>query len=77
MLEKVSVIDKIEVLESGHIQIRRVDKILEDGKEISKSYHRHVLSPDDDLTGQNERVIAIANIVWTPDVIEKYKEKQL
>lgn len=75
MLEKISVIDQIEVTELGHVQVRRADKIFEDGKEISKTYHRHVLSPGDDLTGQDDRVQAIARAVWTPEVIAKYKEE--
>ena len=73
MLEKQVIIDQIEVTESGHIQVREATKIMEDGKELSRTFHRHVLSPNDNLEGQNERVIAIAKAVWTPEVIEKYK----
>jgi len=72
-LEKIVVIDQIEVLESGHIQIRQATKIMEDGKEISKTYHRHVLAPGDSLEGQDEKVRRIAKAVWTPEVIEAYK----
>ena len=73
-LEKISVIDKIEVLESGQIQVRRADKILEDGVEITPpKYHRHVLAPGDDLTNEEEKVVAVANAVWTPEVIEAYQ----
>jgi len=72
-LEKVVVIDKIEVLESNHIQIRQATKIMEDGKEISKTYHRHILNPGDSLKDQDEKVIAIAKAVWTDEVI---KEKE-
>lgn len=74
-LSKVVVIDQIEVLESGHIQVRQATKIMEDGKEISKTYHRHVLSPGDSLEGQDARVIAIAKAVWTPEVVQAYKDK--
>ena len=73
MLEKTEIIDQINVLESGQIQVRKATKILDDGLEISKSYHRHCLAPGDDLTGQDDRVVAIANIVWTPDVIAAYQ----
>jgi len=76
-LEKVSSIDKIEVIESGSIQVRRVDKIFEDGLEISKNYHRHVLAPGDDLTNEDSRVIAVANAVWTEEVIASYKASQM
>jgi hypothetical protein len=74
MLEKVVVIDKVEVTESGHVQVRQVTKIVEDGKELAKTYQRHVLSPGDDLTGQNERVAAIARAVWTPEAVAAYRE---
>ena len=72
-LEKLVVIDQIEVTESGHIQVRQATKIMEDGKELSKSYHRHVLSPGDSLEGQDERVQRIAKAVWTPEIIAAYK----
>ena len=74
-LEKLLVIDKIEVLELGHIQVRQATKIMEDGKEISKSYHRYVLSPGDSLDGQDEKIQRIAKAVWTPEVVEAYKKK--
>lgn len=73
MLEKKVVIDKIEVLEDGQIQVRQATKITEDGKEISKAYHRHVLAPGESLTGQDAKVAAIAGVVWTPTVITAYK----
>ena len=63
-LEKEVVIDKIEVLESGAIQIRTVTRVLEDGEVLSKSYHRHVLQPGDDLTNEDPKVVAIANAAW-------------
>ena len=75
MLEKKVVIDKVEVLEDGQIQVRQATKIMEDGKEIGKTYHHHVLSPGDDLTGQDERVKAVAEAVWIPEVIKEYKLK--
>ena len=64
MITELSVIDKIEVLEDGQIQVRRADKVLRDGVEIAKTYHRHVLAPGDDLTGQDNRVILIARAAW-------------
>ena len=73
MLEKVSVVDRIEVLEKGQIQVRTATKILEDGNVISQTYHRHVLSPADDLTGQDARVVAIAQATWTPEVVSAYQ----
>ena len=73
MLEKSVVIDQIEVTESGHGQVRQATKIMEDGKEIGKTYHRHVLSPGDSLEGQDEKVQRIAKTVWTPEVVAAYK----
>ena len=75
-LEKLIVIDKVEVLEDGHIQIRQATKVLEDGKEISKSYHRWVLSPGDNVDNQIDKVKNIANTVWTQEVIDTYIAKQ-
>ena len=72
-LEKKVVIDKIEILELGQIQVRQATRIIEDGVEISISYHRSVLNPGDDLTDQDPKVVAIANAIWTPDVIDAYK----
>lgn len=74
MVTKVSVIDKIEILEDGQIQVRRADKIFENGVEIAKSYHRHVIAPGNDLMAEDSRVVAVANAVWTKDVVDKYKD---
>ena len=72
-LAKVSVIDKIEVLEMGHIQVRQRNAVTEDGVELSASYHRWALNPGDDLTGQDPKVVAIANATWTSEVISAYQ----
>ena len=72
-LEERSVVDKIEVLLLGQIQVRRRDQVLKDGAEIAATYHRHVLSPGDDLTNEDPRVVAIAEATWTPEVIAAYQ----
>lgn len=72
-LKKETVVDKIEVLEHGTIQVREAVRILEDGVVLSQSYHRHVLVPGDDLSGEDARVSAIATSTWTPEVIAAYK----
>jgi len=72
-LEEKSVVDKIEVLLLGQIQVRRRDQVLKDGVEIAATYHRHVLSPGDDLTNEDPRVVAIAEATWTPEVIATYQ----
>ena len=73
-LEEVSLVDKIEVLLAGQIQVRTRNQVLKDGTEIAATFHRHVLSPGDDLTDQDQRVVAIAEATWTPEVIEAYQE---
>jgi len=72
-LTKEVAIDKIEVLENGCIQVRQITRVIEDGTELSSSYHRWALNPGDDLTGQPANVVAICNVAWTPEVIAAYK----
>jgi len=64
-LVKEVVIDKIEVLESGSIQVRQATRVLEDGEVLSTSYHRHVLEKDADLTNEDPKVVAIATAAWS------------
>lgn len=64
-LTKETVIDKIEVLETGAIQVRQATRILEDGNLLSQSYHRHALQPGDDLTNEDPKVQAIATAAWS------------
>lgn len=71
-LTERSAIDKIEVLENGIIQVRRADIVERDGLEIAKSYHRWTLTPGQDLTGQEQRVIDVATAVWTAEVVATY-----
>jgi len=83
-LTKEIVVDKIEVLEMGEIQVRTATRIKEDGKELSSSFHRHVLEPstknesdawaDTDISGEDARVQAVANATWTDSVKTAYQE---
>lgn len=73
-LEEKSVVDKIEVLLNGSIQVRRRDQVLKDGAEIAATYHRHALSPGADLTNEDPRVVAIAEATWTPEVLQAYQD---
>ena len=57
-------IDKIEVLESGSIQIRQATRVLEDDVVLSTSYHRHVVERGADLTDEDPKVAAIATAAW-------------
>jgi DNA-binding transcriptional regulator LsrR (DeoR family) len=72
-LTKTEVVDKIEVLENGTLQVRCATRIDEDGTVLSSSFHRHVLAPNDDLTDQDPKVVAIANATWTAEVISAYE----
>jgi len=72
-LTKETVVDKIEVLEMGQVQVRTATRVLEDGAVLSSSFHRHVLAPGDDLTDQDPKVVAIASAVHTPEVVAAYE----
>ena len=73
-ITKQTVVDQITVSEYGVILYREATKIIEDGKELTKTYHRTSLTPGQDLTGQPAQVTAIANTVWTDEVVTKYQE---
>lgn len=77
MINKEVVIDKIEVLENNAVSIRQATKIIENGQEISRSYHRSSLAPGQSLVGQDARVQAICNAVWTSEVIAAYQDSRL
>ena len=74
-LTKETVVDKIEVLELGQVQVRTATRVLEDGTQLSSSFHRHVLAPGDDLSGQDAKVSAIATATWTPEVVTAWEAK--
>ena len=80
-----TVADKIETLEDGQVQVRAATVIKEDGTELSRTFHRHVLSPstktgatwgDTDISSEDARVQAICNAVWTSAVKTAYQEVQ-
>ena len=88
-LTKETVVDKIEVLEKGNVQVRTATRVLEDSVELSSSFHRHVIAPQvrsgyekdesagtwaaTDVTGEDARVAAICTASWTASVIAAYK----
>jgi len=88
-LSKVTIVDKIEVLEKGQVQVRTATRVLEDGVELSSSFHRHLIQPQvrsgyvkdvsagtwaaTDITGEDARVQAICTAAWTTEVIAAYK----
>ena len=73
LLTETKLIDKIEIVETNSIQIRTATIIEKDGVEIAKTYHRHVINPTDSIKNEEPKVQAIANAIWTPEVIETYK----
>ncbi len=75
-LEKVEIVDRIEVVENGSIQVRVKTAIMEDGKQISGTFHRHVVAPGDDYSGEADRVKAICAATHTPEVIAAYQAAQ-
>jgi hypothetical protein len=72
-LQEVKVIDNITVTENGIILYREATKILKDGNEIAKTYHRTSLTPGQDLTGEPSNVVAICNLTWTEEVVATYQ----
>jgi hypothetical protein len=76
MLEKVTVVDKIETLENGCVQVRAATRIMEDGQVLSQSFHRHVVAPGQDYSGEDAKVQAICAAVHTPEVIAAYQAAQ-
>jgi hypothetical protein len=72
-LEKQTVVDKIEVLENGCVQVRTATRIIEDGVQLSQSYHRHVVAPGNDYSGEDARVQAICSATHTAEVVAAYQ----
>ena len=84
-ITKETVVDKIEVLEMGQVQVRTATKIMEDGNELNRTFHRHVLEPcikdisnstwsDTDISEEDAKVHTICNAVWTDEVKTAIKE---
>ncbi len=75
-ITKEKVIDQITVTENGIVLYREATRIMEDGEQLSQTYHRTSLTPAQDLTGQPANVVAICNVAWTPEVIAAYQAAQ-
>ena len=82
-ITKETVVDKIEVLEMGQVQVRTATVIKEDSTELSRTFHRHVVVPSDkttgswedtDISGEDTRVQAICTATWTDAVKTAYQE---
>ena len=75
-LTKTTTVDQITVQENGSILYREATRIMEDGIELTKTYHRSSLTPAQDLTGIPANVVAICNVAWTAEVIAAYNAQQ-
>jgi hypothetical protein len=75
-LTKETVVDQITVTEFGTVLVREVTRIMEDGKEISKQYHRYSFAPASDVSAQPANVQAICAAAWTPELIAAYEAQQ-
>jgi hypothetical protein len=75
-LSEIKVVDKIEVLESGHVQVREAMRVLRDGEIIAQNFHRFVVNPGEATQDMDAKVIAICAAVHTPEVIATYQAQQ-
>ena len=76
-ITKTTVVDQITVTENGIVLYREATRIMEDGNQISQTYHRTSLSPAQDLTGVPANVVAICNTAWTAEVIAAYQAQAM
>lgn len=72
-LSKETTIDQITVEASGVVLVREATAIVEDGVQLSKSYHRTSFAPGSDVSAQPANVQAICSAAWTPEVVAAYK----
>jgi hypothetical protein len=75
-LTKTTVVDQITVNENGIVLYREATRIMEDGNQVSQTFHRSSLAPAQDLTGVPANVVAICNTVWTAECIAAYQAAQ-
>jgi len=72
-LTETTKVDQIEIVENSSIQIRTATIIEKDGVELTRTFHRHVKHPGEDVSNEDPKVQAIANAIWTPEVIAAYQ----
>ena len=76
MLTKTSVVDLCEVVENGTVQVRTATRIMEDGKVLSQSFHRHCVTPGQDYSQEDAKVQALCAAIHTPECIAAYQAAQ-
>jgi len=75
-ITKSTTVDQITVTENGTVLYREATRIMEDGNELSKTFHRNSLTPGQDLTGIPANVVAHCNVAWTEAVVSAYQAAQ-
>ena len=75
-LTKTTTVDQITVTENGSVLYREATRIMEDGNQLSQTYHRSSLTPGQDLTGVPANVVGYCNLAWTAEVIAAYQAVQ-
>ena len=75
-ITKITIVDQVLVEENGTVLYREATRIMEDGNQISQTYHRSSLTPAQDLTGIPANVVAICNTVWTAEIVSAYQAVQ-
>ena len=76
MLEKNTVIDKIEIVENGTVQVRQATIITENDSQVSRTFHRWCIAPGEDYSTQEQQVQDICKVAHTPEVIAAYQAQQ-
>jgi len=72
-ITKETVVDQITVTENGTVLVREVTRIMEDGNELSKQYHRSSFAPSSDVSAQPQNVQDICNVAWTTEIVSAYQ----
>jgi DNA-binding transcriptional LysR family regulator len=75
-ITKTTTVDQITVTENGIVLYREATRIMEDGNQLSQTFHRTSLTPGQDLTGIPANIAAICNVAWTAEVIAAYQAAQ-
>ena len=76
-LTEKTIVDKIEIIENSSIQVRTANIIEKDGVELTRTFHRHVVTPGTDISNEDPKVQAIATAIWTEEIIAAYQASQV
>ena len=74
-LNKTVEVDQIEIVNMGNVQVRELIIVTENGQQISRTFHRYVLFPGQDVSDQPKKVKDICKAAWTKEVIKEYQDK--